>query len=66
MLYGGTIVNKTYDNVNGLNPYFFGKCSTAGDILELDSVDTSLNPYFFGKCSTAHTAGLNSGDILES
>ena len=37
-----------------LNPYFFGKCSTA----ELISDDVKrkckcLNPYFFGKCSTA-------------
>ena len=38
----------------GLNPYFFGKCSTA---LISDDVKRKckygLNPYFFGKCSTA-------------
>ena len=37
-----------------LNPYFFGKCSTA--IIAKDGFikdGLGLNPYFFGKCSTA-------------
>ena len=39
---------------NGLNPYFFGKCSTARGLkVRFVSVEESLNPYFFGKCSTA-------------
>ena len=54
MLYGKPseyiINNKAY----GLNPYFFGKCSTAISYSsEMVSMMSSLNPYFFGKCSTA-------------
>ena len=38
----------------GLNPYFFGKCSTAIEDKVFDLIEkTRLNPYFFGKCSTA-------------
>ena len=38
-----------------LNPYFFGKCSTAGSLVsKKQNLRQSLNPYFFGKCSTAH------------
>ena len=37
-----------------LNPYFFGKCSTAsGPSVEINAFNKGLNPYFFGKCSTA-------------
>ena len=37
-----------------LNPYFFGKCSTAPSLKKRKNVVLlSLNPYFFGKCSTA-------------
>ena len=37
-----------------LNPYFFGKCSTARMQEDVDMWRwDSLNPYFFGKCSTA-------------
>ena len=42
-----------------LNPYFFGKCSTAaynGDLVL--NMSTGLNPYFFGKCSTANSIKL--------
>ena len=44
-------------NVTGykksLNPYFFGKCSTASVELVNKKSANGLNPYFFGKCSTA-------------
>ena len=37
-----------------LNPYFFGKCSTADTLFsDLGVLYNRLNPYFFGKCSTA-------------
>ena len=29
MLYGGVYTNQELAEYNGLNPYFFGKCSTA-------------------------------------
>ena len=53
MLYG--ISERLSDRIlNSLNPYFFGKCSTAPKLVTLiGSVELSLNPYFFGKCSTA-------------
>ena len=39
---------------DSLNPYFFGKCSTAFNVIQRENVaGMSLNPYFFGKCSTA-------------
>ena len=42
------------DNVEiCLNPYFFGKCSTASANSDRFLSEFSLNPYFFGKCSTA-------------
>ena len=36
-----------------LNPYFFGKCSTAAQVINQVTEVFRLNPYFFGKCSTA-------------
>ena len=41
--------------LNCLNPYFFGKCSTACSVyLQRYPYGVwCLNPYFFGKCSTA-------------
>ena len=39
--------------VSSLNPYFFGKCSTANSETNLTDLLNCLNPYFFGKCSTA-------------
>ena len=43
-----------------LNPYFFGKCSTAQYLLNyLCDKFNSLNPYFFGKCSTASTKSVH-------
>ena len=43
-------------NRSCLNPYFFGKCSTASKDTYIVSLNVpSLNPYFFGKCSTAAT-----------
>ena len=37
-----------------LNPYFFGKCSTAKENqCRRTTKSHGLNPYFFGKCSTA-------------
>ena len=37
-----------------LNPYFFGKCSTAScNFKNAILLLLCLNPYFFGKCSTA-------------
>ena len=40
--------------VLSLNPYFFGKCSTARSLINREYNFTEcLNPYFFGKCSTA-------------
>ena len=48
-----------------LNPYFFGKCSTASLFSYIRGCcRRSLNPYFFGKCSTAiETLGF---DKIES
>ena len=42
-----------------LNPYFFGKCSTAVQekVMHVEKTK-SLNPYFFGKCSTASIRAL--------
>ena len=39
-----------------LNPYFFGKCSTAPMNEVVNIFCKGLNPYFFGKCSTANYA----------
>ena len=45
---------RTYKEPLSLNPYFFGKCSTAKRRLATEGYSSgSLNPYFFGKCSTA-------------
>ena len=55
MLYGTVQHSKIWLRFMAcLNPYFFGKCSTA-TVLESDTLfsDLGLNPYFFGKCSTA-------------
>ena len=42
----------------GLNPYFFGKCSTAFSMFcTIIRINKGLNPYFFGKCSTAVSWG---------
>ena len=61
---------KTLEFLNSivsLNPYFFGKCSTAAtDMWYITLATTSLNPYFFGKCSTAHISMQRNGAIENS
>ena len=59
MLYGPW---PSYPNIialKRLNPYFFGKCSTAASNELVGRVRDSLNPYFFGKCSTATSYDKN-------
>ena len=53
MLYGHKVMKGKIELLVSLNPYFFGKCSTARRLDGYDTVITGLNPYFFGKCSTA-------------
>ena len=54
MLYGDFTDDVCRTVYGGLNPYFFGKCSTARNLIEEKLENRrSLNPYFFGKCSTA-------------
>ena len=54
MLYGQVQVIILPLDGNGLNPYFFGKCSTAPSFTGGERyLSLRLNPYFFGKCSTA-------------
>ena len=53
MLYGLKAFWEENWNKTSLNPYFFGKCSTAITGYKKDPDDDCLNPYFFGKCSTA-------------
>ena len=50
-----------------LNPYFFGKCSTAKNSIKFKKLrNMSLNPYFFGKCSTAAIIALQKADCYRS
>ena len=54
MLYGLKVRFVNVEETKCLNPYFFGKCSTAKLGTERAiKMSLSLNPYFFGKCSTA-------------
>ena len=52
------VAAETVSDVVGLNPYFFGKCSTALIAGGAQPGVNSLNPYFFGKCSTASNDAL--------
>ena len=66
MLYGKMLKNSVKRMASGLNPYFFGKCSTAVPSYTAKKPRTGgLNPYFFGKCSTA-TKKLIRKSILQS
>ena len=53
MLYGPSILRGYGEMEKSLNPYFFGKCSTAHKKKVRTKTTKCLNPYFFGKCSTA-------------
>ena len=67
MLYGSHEKLVSVKSVSSLNPYFFGKCSTAllgGNGLKKG--ETSLNPYFFGKCSTALTNLKTTNQLLKT
>ena len=65
MLYGAKD-GGTYRGLS-LNPYFFGKCSTAEECIANVTGYKSLNPYFFGKCSTAGNCfDPKVGEVVES
>ena len=55
MLYGINVLLHNVLTIVCLNPYFFGKCSTAYLVDdEFVKPNNCLNPYFVGKCSTAY------------
>ena len=67
MLYGVSRFELYTNEADSLNPYFFGKCSTAGMIqIVNESSGDGLNPYFFGKCSTAMCYRSSVGCMMHS
>ena len=66
MLYGWAQIPRKHAR-GCLNPYFFGKCSTAAAETVSTVVEPKcLNPYFFGKCSTAEDETCSNAKVPTS